>query len=121
MEYRLTHKCLSQTYNTTEHSAHYLGWVRVRLEKLTDTLMPLPRTHNTTPSPTFPPQMVGVHLNNDIMRAAPPLHRKTKRCLMKLWQSKRRLLGTSHDLGVNFVIRRSGESFLRGNKGFSSI
>ena len=98
VEYRLTHKCLSQTFNTTEHSAHYLEWVRVRLEKLTDTLMPLPRTHNTTPSPTFPPQMVVVgskklelHPDTDIMRAAAPLHLKTKRCLLKLIQ----LLGTS--------------------------
>ena len=41
--------------------------------------MPLPRTDNTTPSPTFPPQMVVVgskkrklHPDTDIMRAAPP-------------------------------------------------
>ena len=81
VEYRLHHKCLSQTFNTTEHFAHYLEWVRVRLEKLTDTMMPLPRTHNTTPSPTFPPQMVVVggkkpklHLDTDIMPAAPPPH-----------------------------------------------
>ena len=54
VEHRPTHKCLSQTFNTTEHSAHYLEWVPVRLEKLTDTLMPLPRTNNTTPSPLIP-------------------------------------------------------------------
>ena len=34
VEYRLTHECLSQTFNTTDHSAHSLEWVRVRLEKL---------------------------------------------------------------------------------------
>ena len=60
VEYRLSHKCLSQTFNTTEHSAHYFEWVQVRLEKPTDTLMPLPRTHKTTPSPTFPPHVVVV-------------------------------------------------------------
>ena len=98
VEYRLTHKCPSQTLNTTEHSAHYLEWVRVRLEKPTDTLMPLPRTNNTTPSPTLPPQMVVVsgkkpklHLDTDIMHAATPSDRKTKRCLLKLIE----LLGTS--------------------------
>ena len=93
VEYRLTHKCLSKTFNTTKHSAHYPGWVQVRLEKLTDTLMRLPRTNNTTPSPTFPPQMmVGgakksknkLQLDTDIISAAPPSHRKTKRCLLKV-------------------------------------
>ena len=98
VEDRLTPKCLSETFNTTEDSAHYLEWVRVRMEKLTETLMPLPRKHNTTPSPTFPPQKVAVggkkpklHPDTDIMRAAPLLHRKTKHCFLLLIQ----FLGTS--------------------------
>ena len=98
VEYRLTHKCLSQTFNTNEHSAHYLEWVRVRLEKLTDTLMPChghttqhlpPHSHhkwwwsavknlNCTPTLTLCVQ-------------PPNLHRKTKPCLLKLIQ----FLGTS--------------------------
>ena len=61
VQYGLIHKCSSQTFNTTEHSSHYLQWVGVTSENGTDTLMPLPPTHNTTPSPTFPPQMVVTH------------------------------------------------------------
>ena len=61
VEYQLTHKCPSQTFNSI---AYYLEWVRVTLEKLTCTLMPLPRTQNTSPSPTFPPQMVASAVKN---------------------------------------------------------
>ena len=32
VQYRLTHKYPSQTFNTIEHSAHYVECVRVRLE-----------------------------------------------------------------------------------------
>ena len=99
VEYQLTHKCLSKTFNTTKHSADYLERVQVRLEKLTDTLMPLPRTNNTTPSPTShhkwwsavqkkQKQITSGHRHYQSSR---PSHRKTKRCLLKVIQ----FLGTS--------------------------